>query len=86
MLQQAFLSSRFFEKFPAIGNPWMQAVARLCLGREVDRNELASPVARYDVRSIHARAFGRPDDYFYSATEVLSELQRFVKGLKGAGA
>ena len=45
------------------------------------RNELPSGPVRYDLRSIHAAAFGGSDGYCYSRSQILDALLTFTKGV-----
>ncbi len=52
-------------------------VALRCFGRTLP--ELSQPAARYQVRSLHAEAFGGKGGYLYDRESVLAELEEFVR-------
>lgn len=60
-----------------------EVVAREAFGFEFT-NELATTPGRYDMRTIHADAFGRTGAYLYSADEVLAALREFVSAERNA--
>jgi nucleoside-diphosphate-sugar epimerase len=56
----------------------IREVARAGFGHEFD-NALPPPAPRYDVRTRHARVWGRNGHYLASAAEVLDGIRRFVE-------
>lgn len=55
----------------------IREVGRAGFGLEMD-NALPPPAPRYDVRTRHARVWGRSGHYLASAPEVLTGIRRFV--------
>ena len=56
----------------------MADIARHVFDREFD-NDLGTPPPRYDMRTIHAAAFGGRDGYLCSREQVLADLKTFVQ-------
>ncbi|WP_374009006.1 hypothetical protein [Leifsonia sp. LS-T14] len=61
-----------------------EVVARECFGVEFANELPSSPPGRYDMRTIHAGAFGRTGPYLYSADEILAALREFVSSERNA--
>ncbi|MDZ4774506.1 MAG: pyridine nucleotide transhydrogenase [Planctomycetota bacterium] len=56
-------------------------VARVAFGREFT-NRLDTPAPRYDIRTIHARHFGRAGNYIATKDETLERIGAFVRGVR----
>lgn len=56
----------------------VEAVARAALGREYVNHTGAKSV-HYDVRTLHAHAFGGKDGYIETASDVLGRISRFAR-------
>lgn len=56
-------------------------VARHAFGREFT-NTLGVPAPRYDMRTLHARLFGREGSYIATKKETLERIAAFVRGAR----
>lgn len=58
-------------------------IAKKAFGFEFRKSD-ATGAVRYDVRTKHARLFGKPSVYIYDAEEILEALKEFVSGSRSS--